>query len=103
MARQAGVSTPFLAALLQCSLMVAIATGTNDKEWKAAVLGSFVAATVLAGVAMQPVEAHFAIVVAGALVAATDSRIVAMTASAVGGLAVCAELGYRSLIARGFN
>lgn len=97
MAREAGVSTPFLAAVLQCSLMVAIATITNDKEWKSAALGSFVAATILAGTAMEPVEIHAVIVAFGGLVAATDSRAVAVAVSAAGVVASVFELGKRGV------
>ena len=95
MARKTSVSTPYLAALWHCSVMVAIATLYNEKEWEAAALGSFVAATALAGVAMQPFWVHLAVVLAGAATAASASRSVAMACSVAGVGACSAELGFR--------
>lgn len=96
MARKTGVSTPYLAALWHCSLMVAIATLYNETEWEAAVLGSFVAATALAGVAMQPLWVHLVVVLAGAASAASASRSVAMACSVAGVGACSVELGVRA-------
>ena len=72
--------------------MVAIAILYNDKEWEAATLGSFVAATTLAGITMQPLLVHLAIVVAGAATAATANTSVALACSTVGFSACSGEL-----------
>ena len=92
MARKTAVSTPFIAALWHCSVMVAIAVLYNNKEWEAATLGSFVAATVLAGITMQPLLLHLAIVVAGAATAASANTYVALACSTVGFSACSGEL-----------